>query len=160
MYHAALHPSDCLLTLNDSYPREPNPGGKTPDNAPRDGDGNPLFADDTPSDATSEVYEDGNDSVSALKKPYKFPGCPDKWGGLGSAIALQQFLPVTEPTCDANKASEVPYNIFSNSSGNIYDKFCAALTPQQHSWIASPNGLDVDFRPIRKQSSEPVRSQN
>jgi hypothetical protein len=119
VYHAALHPSDCLLTPNDSYPNKPNPGGTKPDNPPRDGDGNPLFADDTPSNATSEVYEDGNDAESTLKKPYTFPGCVDKWSGLGSAIALQQFPPVKEPTCDANKASEVPYNIFSNSSGHI-----------------------------------------
>ena len=134
---SAVQPLNCLLTLNDSYPSEPNPGGKTPDGPPRDGDGNPLLSDDTPADAGSDIYEAGNDTTSTLKKPYTFPGCADKWGGLASVMALQQLPPVTEPTCDMDKTSDIPYNVFSNYSGSIYDKFCAALT------LNNTNGLPI-----------------
>lgn len=132
---STVHPLNCLLTLNNGYPSEPNPGGKSPDGPPRDGDGNPLQSDDTPADAASDIYEAGTDTTSTLKKSYTFPGCTDKLGGLASAMALQQLPPFTEPTCDMDKASDVPYNIFSSSSGRIYDKFCASLT------LNNTNGL-------------------
>src|SRR5277367_6827929 len=127
-------------------------------NTPHYGDGNSLLADDTPSNATSEVYEAGNDTERTLKKPYTFPGCIDKWGGLGSAIALRQFPPIKEPTCDANKASEVLYNIFSNSSGNTYDKFCAALTLNNIHGLPVQTDLTWTFDASRNKVPNPVQS--
>ena len=116
--------------LLPSYPTEPDPGNKPPKAPPRDADGKPLLTDTSPDTETSDDYENGIDVNVTSKKPYTYPGCSDKTNGLGSAMAIPPPPVTTDPTCDVSKASDVPSNVFggSGTAGNVYDKFCAALT--------------------------------
>lgn len=166
-YSTALYSASHLLTPHDRYPTEENPGSKAPLKEPRDGDGDLFYDADAVTDNTTPVYSDGTDTTSTLTNPYTFPGCPDKFSGLDSALPILKTVPMTEPTCgNVNSASEVPSNVFSTPTGNVYDKFCASLTlnnthglPVQGAttWAFDASGNKVPDPPSLKFSTRAMR---
>ena len=164
------------LTWSCSYPSQPNPGSLKPIGPPKDGNGNPLTTDVGVDDAG-----DDNDLLGTTESPpddqtiqgFAIPGCPDRVSSLDAASASASMASAgpsssytssvsssstapaatAVPSCDTTALSGVPYNVFSGSAGNIYDKFCANVTSNQQ------NKLDtvVDSSGNPKAAAAPSR---
>jgi len=126
------YPSDPVIT-------------KRPAAAPRDGDKKEF--------ATSSETEEGNNAdvnsvapptggVNATSDKHWIPNCPDHPRILSDTFGVSSVgTSQLSITCDQNKISGVPYNVFHGKAGNVYDKFCFNLdSTTGQEWTVDSHG--------------------
>lgn len=101
-----------------------------------------------------DIVADAKDDPPEYNEGFPFSGCPDNnimpsantagTTSSGSPGAESNHTP--QPTCDTDKISGIPYNVFHGSdtgSTDVYGKFCDALIndhKQQLNWIVDAAG--------------------
>ena len=135
------------------YPSSPSPGRKKPTEEPRDSQTHeaPLANQATGQDVDLLPGDEQDPDTTS------FPGCGDKFGkdinqdvivaSISSHYATSASTPTpapkSDPKCDDNALSGVPYNVFSSSAGNVYSKFCDAVGKAQQTkltWTVDSSG--------------------